>query len=169
MCIRETSYLMNDPAAVYPEYYMLYLLRLFHHAADPIDKDTVLTPKINELEKTLGLKKDEAPVLSEGLNDLFSAASDIAKELGINIPKGQGATSGAEFSKALSSLKDPKVKEQFKEMFSGVDLKDPRSLQGMFSKLMSKMNETASEVPEAVQRSLDATASETDVPAASSH
>lgn len=152
------AYLSNDPAAVYPEYFMLYLFRLFSHAADQVDRDAILIPKITQLEVTLGLKKDQSPVMSDGLSDLFSAVGDIAKDMGISLPNGGQGLSAPDFQQMLGSLKNPETKNQMKEMFKGVNLKDAKDLPKLFERLMGKMSETATQVPEPVQRSLDATA-----------
>lgn len=49
--------ILNNPAAVYPERFILYLFRIFYYCADKIDRKTLIQPRIEELENMLGIRK----------------------------------------------------------------------------------------------------------------
>ena len=151
--------LLNDPAAVYPEHFMLYLLRLFYHCADETDRKTMIIPRIQELESQLSLKKDEVPMVSNGISDIFGAISDIAREAGLDIPKNAPQINGSQIKEALGMLtSDENVKKGIKDVFGGVDLKNPKNITGVIGKVLEKMTQTAQETPEPVKRSMEATA-----------
>ena len=153
------SQLLNDPAAVYPEHFMLYLFRLFYHCADETDRQTMLVSRIEELETTLGLRKNEVPLVSDGLSDLFSAAREMAEGIGLKIPKNTPAFSGSQFKEVLTQFtKNDDTKKALKGIFEGVNINDPKEIPGAIGKLLNKMQQTASEPPEAVQRANNATA-----------
>jgi hypothetical protein len=150
--------LLNDPAAVYPEHFMLYLFRIFYHCADETDRQTIINPQIDELEIALGLKKNEVPELGDGVFDIISAAKDVAKDIGINIPKNAQIPSGAQFKQALSQItKDKNTRETLKSVFDGVDINDPKNMPSAIGRLLSKMTEAAQETPDAVKRANEAT------------
>ncbi len=151
--------LLSDPAAVYPEHFMLCMLRLFYHCADEIDRRTMILPRIDEIEKMLGLKKDELPMVSDGLSDLFSSMTEVAREVGLDIPKETPQINGNQFREALAGMtNNPDAKRMMKELFQGIDLKNVNDLPNAIGKIFGKMQETASQVPEPVKRSLEATA-----------
>lgn len=151
--------LFSNPAAVYPEYFTLYLLRMFYHCADPSDRETLISPRIKELEKILNLAQDEAPIIDDSLSELMSMAGDIASEMGIEVPKNARGFNGSQLKKALSEwTKNSDMRNTVKSFFAGVDLKNTRDLPGAISKVLGKMQETAQTIPEPVQRSLTATA-----------
>lgn len=164
--------LFNDPAAVYPEHFMLYLFRVFYHCADETDRQTMIISRIEELEKALGLRKDETPPVSGDLMDVLNYASSEFAELGIKMPK---LPSNAKMPPGMSlkqlmteAKKSGKAKEAFKEMFDGVDLTNPKHIPGVVNKLMTKMGENATEIPEAVKRANEATADNQPTTSASS-
>ena len=153
--------LLADPAAIYPEHFMLCMLRLFYHCADEIDRGTMIMPRINEIEKMLGLKKDETPMVSDGLSDLFSSMTEVAREAGLELPKDTPQINGNQFREALSGMtKNPQAKQMIKDVFQGLDLKNVNDLPSAIGKLLGKMQETAAQVPEPVKRSMEATASQ---------
>lgn len=152
------SQLLNDPAAVYPEHFMLYLFRLFYHCADETDRQTMLIIRIEELETNLGLRKNEVPLVSDGLSDLFSAAREMAEGIGLNIPKNTPAISGTQFKEVLTSFtKNEDTKKALKNVFDGVNINDPKEIPSAIGKLLNKMATTAQETPEAVKRANEAT------------
>jgi len=149
----------RDPAAVYPEYFMLYLMRIFYHAADELDRKKLIQPKLKELEQTLGLNEDEAPVIGDGFSELMNAAGEIASELGLDIPKGGMGVGGKELRQALNQIRsDGETKDTVKQFLAGLDLKNTKDFPSMIGKVLNKMQETAGQVPEPVQKSMDATA-----------
>lgn len=151
--------LYNDPAAVYPEYFMLYLFRIFYHVTDEIDKNKLIEPRLKELEKNLGLSKDQDPVIGDSFTELMSAASEIASDLGFDIPKGGMGANSNELRQALNQItKDGTTKDTVKQFFQGMDLKNTKDFPAVISKVLNKMQETASTVPEPVQESMNATA-----------
>lgn len=151
--------LFSNPAAVYPEYFTLYLLRMFYYCADPSDRETLISPRIKELEKILNLAEDEAPIISDGLSELMSMAGELAADMGIEVPKNAKGFNGTQLKQALNEwTKNGDMKNTVKSFFEGVDLKNTRDLPGAISKVLGKMQETAQTVPEPVQRSLQATA-----------
>ena len=153
------SQLLNDPAAVYPEHFMLFLFRLFYNCTDETDRQTMLVSRIEELETTLGLRKNEVPLVSDGLSDLFSAAREMAEGIGLNIPKNTPAISGTQFKEVLGQFtKNEDTKKALKGIFEGVNINDPKEIPGAIGKLLGKMSATAQETPEAVQRANAATA-----------
>lgn len=157
----KSDQLLADPAAVYPEHFMLCMMRLFYHCADEIDRTTMILPRIDQIEKMLGLKKDEVPMVSDGLTDLFSSMTEVAREVGLEVPKEAPQINGTQFREALSGMtKSPEAKQMIKDLFQGVDLKNVNDLPSAIGKILGKMQETASKVPEPVQRSLEATASQ---------
>jgi len=149
----------NDPAAVYPEQFMLYLFRLFTFCCSPSENEKYLQPNIGDLESTLGLTKDEVPASSDGYSDLFSVATEMAKEIGIDIPANSAPINGNQFREALGTLtQDDKTKSAIKGIFSGINLQNPNDLSGAIGKILERMQQTAQEVPDPVQRSMDARA-----------
>ena len=155
--------LFSNPAAVYPEYFTLYLLRMFYHCAGPSDRETLVAPRIKELEKILNLAQDEAPVISDGLSELMSMAGELASDMGIEVPKTAKGFNGTQLKQAMSEWsKNGDMKETVKSFFDGVDFKNPKDLPGAISKVLNKMQETAKVVPEPVQRSMNATADDSE-------
>lgn len=151
--------LYNDPAAVYPEYFILYLLRIFYHVTDEIDRHKLINPRLKELEKNLGLSKDEDPVIGDSFSELMSAAGEIASDLGFDIPKGGMGVNNNELRQALNQItKDGSTKDTVKQFFQGLDLKNTKDFPSVISKVLNKMQETANEVPEPVRQSMNATA-----------
>jgi hypothetical protein len=151
--------LYNDPAALYPEYFILYLLRIFYNVSDELDQKKLIEPKLTELEKTLGLSDDEDPVIGDGFGELMNAAGDIASELGFDIPKGGMGVNSKELRQALGQItKDGSTKDTVKDFFQGMDLKNTKDFPAVIGKVLNKMQETATQVPEPVQKSMDATA-----------
>lgn len=151
--------LFSNPAAVYPEYFTLYLFRMFHHCAEPSDRETLISPRIKELEKILNLAQDEAPIISDGLSELMSMAGELASDMGIDVPKNAKGFNGTQLKQVMSEWsKNGDMKNTVKSFFDGVDLKNTKDLPGAISKVLDKMQETAKAVPEPVQRSLNATA-----------
>jgi len=152
------SQMLNDPAAVYPEHFMLYLFRLFYHCADDTDRHTIINPHIDELEKNLGLCKNEVPVVSDGLSDLFTAARDLAGDIGIDLPKNAPAVSGKQFKEMLGQFtKDENTKKALKGIFEGVNINDPKEIPNAIGKLLGKMQQNAKETPDAIKRANVAT------------
>ena len=82
----------------------------------------------------------------------------MAQNIGINVPKNAPQMTGGQFRDALNTLaKDPQTKTAIKDIFNGVDLNDPTNMPGAIGKILQRMQETAQQPPEAVQRSLQAT------------
>lgn len=153
--------LLNDPAAVYPEHFILYLFRIFYHCADETDRQTMIVPQIEELEKALGLRQNEVPPVSNSLTEVLDYARDTLEDLdiGFKIPKGAKLPQGMNWKQALDQAKqNPEARGALKEVFQGVDLNDPKNLPGAIGKLLGKMSDNAKEVPEAVKRANEATA-----------
>lgn len=149
--------ILSSPAAVYPEQFTLLLLRMFYHCADPSDKETLIVPKIEELQSMLGVEGKEAPSMNDGLGDIMSMAGDIAAGLGLPIPS--GALDSKMLKRSMNEWSNnEEMKSTIMNFFSGVDLKNPKDLPNAISKVFSKMQENADAVPEAVQRSLEASA-----------
>lgn len=150
--------LYDDPAAIYPEMFMLHLFRIFYHCADETDRTTIINNRIEEIEGTLGLTKNQVPVSSDGLNDLFSAATDMAKSIGLDVPTNAPQMSSGQFREAINTLtKDPSTREAIRDIFQGVDLKDPKNMPGAVGKILQRMQSNAEQPPEAIKRSLNAT------------
>lgn len=167
MCIAEEAKknpdkandLLNDPAAVYPEQFTLYLLRMFYHCAEASDKNTIIKPKIEQLESMLSLDKNETPSTSDGISDIFSVAADIASGIGLNIPNEMKDIDKDQFKQIINEFSsNDDMKNTIKSFFSGVDIKNANDLPGAITKVFSKMQETADTVPEPVRRSLEAKA-----------
>lgn len=149
---------LSNPAAVYPEYFMLYLLRIFYHSADETDKNALIIPRIKELEKTLNLSSDEAPVIGDGLSELISAVTDVASDLGLDIPEMKNGFNGTKLRETINQFtKNGQAKNTIKELLGGVDLKDPKNLPNIIGNIVNKMQQTAEAVPEPVRRSMEAT------------
>lgn len=152
--------ILNTPAAIYPEQFMLLLLRMFYHCADPSDKETLVQPKILELQEMLGVSGSEAPSSNDGLNDIMAMAGDIASSMGMPKEK-MAAIDTAAIRKTMNEwAQNDIMKETVKNFFSGVDLKNPQDLPNVISKVFAKMQENIDTVPEPVKRSLEASASE---------
>lgn len=151
--------LLSDPAATYPEHFMLYLFRIFYHCADETDRQTMIIPQIEELEKALGLRQNEVPPVSDSLSEVLDFAREAIDDLdlGFKMPNAK-LPKGMSWQQAMGQIKNnPSIKPALKDVFSGVDLNNPQNLPGALSKLLGKMTETASEVPEAVKRANEAT------------
>lgn len=151
--------LYNNPAAVYPEYFTLYLLRMFYHCAGPSDRETLIAPRIKELEKMLNLAEDEVPIISDGLSELMSMAGELASDMGLEVPKNAGKINGTQLKQAMGEwTKNADMKSTLKSFFEGVDLKNTKDFPSAIGMILGKMQETAQAIPEPVQRSLNATA-----------
>lgn len=149
----------DSPATTFPESFMLHLFRLFHFAADAHDKEDIILPMISELENVLHLNKDEVPILNDSMGDMYSLISEIAEETGLELPKNGKNVNVAQFRQAMSSFtKNPEAKKMVKDLLGGVDLKNPQDLPATVGNLLQKMNDTAKNMPEALQRSMAATA-----------
>lgn len=153
--------ILNDPAAVYPEHFMLHIFRIFYHCADETDRQTMILPQIEELERALGLRQNEVPQVSDSLTDALEYARETLDELdiGFKLPKNSKLPKGMNMKQALDQAKNnPDAKKFLKDAFQGVNLNDPKNLPNAIGKLLGKMTENASTVPEAVQRANEATA-----------
>lgn len=150
--------LYNDPAAMYPEMFMLHLFRIFYYCADETDRTTMINQRIDDIEETLGLTKDQIPSSGDGLRDLFSAATEMAQSIGINVPKSVAPMTGGQFRDAIKTItQDPQTRAAMKDIFTDVDLNDPSNVPGAIGKILQRMQENAKRPPDAVQKSLKAT------------
>jgi Asp-tRNA(Asn)/Glu-tRNA(Gln) amidotransferase C subunit len=151
--------LLNNPAAVYPEQFMLYLFRMFYHCADETDRQTMINKYISELEKTLNLGQNENPVSTDGLSEIMSAAREMAAGIGIDMPKESPKISSSQFKEVLRQFtKNDELKKGLKSAFEGININDPKEIPNAIGRLLNKMSQAASTPPEAVQRSMNATA-----------
>ena len=155
--------LLNDPAAVYPEHFMISLFRLFYHCAEQIDRQTMIVPRIEELERSLGLNKNEVPQTGDFMAQVMDGGRDFLEEMtgqklpkNMKLPAGMGNMDIKSMMKGFSS--DPGNKEKFQKIFKGVDCKNPAQIPNIVSNLLTTMAETAAEEPEAVKRANAATA-----------
>lgn len=149
----DSSY--SDPAFLYPESFMLHLFRIFYHCADETDRTTIISKFVEKLESTLDVTKGDAAT-GDGLNDLFSAAQNMARGIGLEMPKDTPSFSGKQFRDAIKSVTtDPQITETIKDVLSGVNLNDPSNIPTALSKLVERMNLNAKEVPPGIQKSLD--------------
>lgn len=154
--------LLNDPAAVYPEHFMISLFRIFYHCAEQIDRQTMIVPRIEELERSLGLNKNEVPQTGDFMSEVMNGGRDFLEEMtgqkipkNIKFPAGVGNMDIKSMMKGFSS--DPGNKEKFQKIFKGVDCKNPSQIPNIVSNLLTTMAETAAEEPEAVKRANAAT------------
>lgn len=154
--------LLNDPAAVYPEHFMISLFRIFYHCAEQIDRQTMIVPRIEELERSLGLSKNEVPQTGDFMSEVMNGGRDFLEEMtgqklpkNMQMPKGMGNMDIKSMMKGFSS--DPINKEKFQKIFKGVDCKNPAQIPNIVSNLLTTMAETANQVPEPVQRANAAT------------
>lgn len=154
----------EDPAATYPEKFILHLFRLFTFCCP--EKDVkVLEERINLLEQNLGLAKDENPAVQSDLDQLLSTVSGFASEAGIQIPVGVGKMDTKQIVQGLNGLRQNKqAVEMVKGFFGGVNMNDPSSLTNALGKVAEQMKTNAQQVPEPVQRSLRATAEDAPLP-----
>jgi len=155
--------LLNDPAAVYPEHFMIALFRIFYHCAEQIDRQTMIVPRIEELERSLGLNKNEVPQTGDFMAQVMDGGRDFLEEMtgqklpkNMKLPPGMGNMDIKSMMKGFTS--DPGNKEKFQKIFKGVDCKNPAQIPNIVSNLMTSMAEAANEVPEAVKRANAATA-----------
>jgi hypothetical protein len=156
--------ILNDPAAVYPEHFMLYLFRIFYHCADETDRQTMINPQIEKLETTLGLRQNELPPVSESLTDMLSYAKETLDELdlGFKMPSSANIPKGMNMKQILDQAKtNPEAKKFLKDAFQGVNFNDPKNLPNAIGKLLGKMTDNANSVPEAVKRANEATSENT--------
>lgn len=149
----------NNPANTYPETFMLHLFRLFSYCVSDADRANIVSPIIDELEQLLNLKKDEIPIITDGFGEMYSIVNEIAQEAGVSIPKGVGKITNQQFREAVSNIaKDSGTKKVIKEMFEGINLKNPDTLPATVGKILQKMTDTTKEIPEPIQRAMNATA-----------
>lgn len=150
----------NNPASAYPEQFMLHLLRLFSFCCDETDKNGLIRQHIEALEDQLDLEADEVPESTDLMSGFTSLASEIASGAGIPLPK--EGLHGFDFRKALNMFnKDDKAKSDIQSKLKELDLskmKNPEDVGQVFTSLLSKMSENSRQMPEAVQRSMNATA-----------
>ena len=152
------EHLLNEPAAMYPEYCMLFLLRLFTHCASSEEERKVLDSYISSLETQHSLNKDQTPNTGDLSTDIFSAAADFAQDLGFQLPKDRPDINSSQIKEMLKAItQNPEAKTAIKEVISGMQ-SNPTDIPGAISKLLNKMTQTAAEPPEAVKRSMTATA-----------
>lgn len=151
--------LLSDPASVFPEQFMLYLFRIFYYCADETDRQTMINSRIQELEKTLNLGENENPVSTDGLLDIMSAAREMAEDIGISMPKEAPKISSNQFKEVLGQFtKNDELKKGLKGAFEGININDPKEIPNVIGRLLNKMSQAATTPPEAVQKSLNATA-----------
>lgn len=150
--------LFKNPAAVYPEHFMLHLLRLFYHCADDVDRQTIILPHIRDLENDLQLSPNQAPDVSDGYSDLMSAAKELAEDFGLGLPEAD-MPSLTDLKGALSQIRgDSEIRGQLKGMFQNVNMNDPSGLPTVLNKLLDRMQTTAQQTPEGIQKANEATA-----------
>jgi hypothetical protein len=143
--------------STYPEMFMLHLFRLFIFAA-PAEDQTKVALTVKTLEETLGLTSGDNPDPVDGLADVVGMASDVISDMGVQVPK--GAFNAGEFKKAIGSFtKNSDAKNTLKKMFSGIKLDGATKddIPKVFSKIFEGMQQNAEQVPEPLQRSMNAT------------
>jgi len=156
--------LYNDPAAIYPETFMLNLFRMFGQCCDKTDKNTIIKSKIKEIEDSLGLDKDQNYPESDGVSQLFSTAKDLARNIGIEIPENSPNMSGRDFQNALNSvIGDSNTKNALKDIFKGINLKDQTNIPDVIGKVLNRMKDNAKNIPEPLKKSLEATSTKTEL------
>lgn len=147
---------LEDPASAYPEMFMLHLYRLFTFCASEEDVRKYLQPKIEELEETLDVKKDEVPTFSTGMNEFYGAFQNLADKVGLKIPQ-NGKLTDHQFMQTMNqAMNDPKMIDSLRGMFGGMDLNDPKTVYESIMKALGEMQKNAQMMPEGVQKSLDA-------------
>ena len=155
----------DDPAATYPEKFMLHLFRIFTYCCPSKDVESFLQARIGLLESVLGLSKDENPAISSDLDGLLSVVTGFAAEAGIQVPAGMGSISVKQMTEGLGALRqNEQAINMVKGFFGGVNMNDPQSLTSALGKVAEQMKTNAQQVPEPVQRSLNARAEEAPLP-----
>lgn len=145
--------ILSDPAAVYPEQFMLYLFRIFSHCANP--PDAIITQYIDELQKTLNVDGQVVPASSDGLGDFISIVRDIAPELGVNIPKDAPSITVTQLKVALGEVTHNKeFTGMLKNVLGGINFNDPKNIPTALGRILEKMSETANTPPPAVREAI---------------
>jgi hypothetical protein len=148
---------------VYPDYFMLYLLRIFQVCL-PVTHPSQLkiAGNIAELEEFLRLERGENPSITDGITDMMSMAEEVFSEMGTNIPK--GAFNPQMVKNALREFKKNggEAKKQIKKIFKGVKLNGKDDIPNAFATVLEKIKETSEELPDAVKKANAATADNPD-------
>ena len=147
---------LDDPVSLFPEKFILHLLRLFYFCADETDKRVIIAPKIKEMESMLGLSEDQTPShggANEGLNGLISMATKAAKAMGVkDIPDNIDINS-KQFTDVLNTLtKSGALEGTLKNVFAGINMNDMSGIPAAISQVVNRMKETGVAVPEGVQK-----------------
>ena len=150
--------IMSDPATIYPEIFMIHLLRVFVQCAPVEDAEEFIIPRIRYLESSNSIVEDANPDSQTDINDWIGTVAGLAKDIGVEMPSAMNGKSRSEMQKAFNYVsKNPETKDMLRETFKGIDLKDPTKIKQSFAKIMERMQENSEKIPEPVQRSLNAT------------
>lgn len=151
---------INDPASAYPESFMLHLFRLFSFCADETDKNQLLNPKVEQLERSLNLKPNEAPSAGgSGFDSILHFSKKIAKEFGLNMPPQIDTMATSDVEGMINNLmKNEQLKGSVKEALGNIDYSDPSKLQDVFTNLAKVMESNVKNPPADLVKAMNTTA-----------
>lgn len=139
--------------STYPEQFMLHLFRIFADCVSPSDS---IKKTATELEETLGLMAGQIPEPSDGLTNLVTMAKDVMGDMNPNLAK--QSINPHEIKNALANFKStPEMKNAMKKMLGGIKLDNAKDGKAAMMNILTQMQENATELPEAIQRSMNAT------------
>ena len=151
--------LLADVGAVFPEHYLLCLLRIFYHCTTSLKEKDMLLDHVTEIENNMGLNSGDVPDVDDPLASMFSSVIEVAKDMGMEIPDNAPQITSSSFKEAIAGFgNNPQMKEALKSTLKGINLKNPGDIGSAFSQIFENMRTTVDTVPEPVQRSLEATA-----------
>ncbi|MEM3858060.1 MAG: hypothetical protein QW478_01495 [Candidatus Micrarchaeaceae archaeon] len=155
---------LNNPAAMFPETFILYLLRLFRFCCDKGEAESIINPIIEKLEKALGLKANENPVFADSFSELWNVGLEIAETVGIELPKNSkdiniGYKDVQKAVKAYKSNDNIKksVKSELQNVLKGVKITDPSNLPEVFNKVFNQMKNNVNAKKEEINNKLEQT------------
>lgn len=100
----------------YPDYFALYLFKIFCELASGKDKDKI-SKHVEKLESEIGSGENVSQSNSnnggsgDGINGIMDMATGLMKQMGVNLPNGQSMPSGKELTNAINGvMKNPEAK-----------------------------------------------------------
>lgn len=148
----EKEKILDKPGLVYPEQFVLHLLRVFMFCANENDQTKFLEPLITELEENLGLSKGEASeFVSDDFGGIFSQIGNFTKQMGLDM--GNQMPNEKQMKDLLNQFNtNPEAQGTFKDVLGSLDFNNPETITNSITKIMDRMKQPT--VPEPVQKSL---------------
>lgn len=146
---------------VWPETFMLFLLRNFYHCTTVSEELQILSKHILQLEEILQVGSGEQPNYKDAMEDMYDYATELAQDFGIPIPKGGSRQfQPKDLKEVMSGIRnDPQTKAMIGKIFQGVNFENSNDIGVVFSRVAEGLRENATKVPDGIARAEKATAS----------